>query len=701
MSNPRIEVEIGAKVDPKLNTGLDEAASKTKAFALNVDILKAKIQSSDKSISSLTGVITGLRSKLENATDVKSIARYNGLLEKAELQLKRVTITGLNASVALQKVQASPSSTQSFNKLGGSIGNANGVAIEFNRIIQDSPFGLIGIGNNIQQLTANFAQLKSTTNAAGQQLTTFAALKATLSAIISPANLLVLAISAVTAGFTAYQMGAFSSKKETEELKTAQETYNESLEATIDGLDSLSSARLDASKGIVSESLKLNTLTKAIENEDNPRKNRIAAISELRDIYPSYLKGLKDEEILTKGLQKAYDEISNSITKRATALSLEGKIVELAKTKLDLNEKLKKDEKDFFILQDELIKKQKALDTLRERGNMQATPARVKIARDERDAILETINTSESLIKTTSDGLKQNTEDANQLGNEYQSIYTDLLGIMGEEESKLKKIKILRTEIAGIQAPGKSTQDFQSAFSPKKIDGTGTGLDFAAQFNLANANLADSVSNAPAISLKPLDIGAFQRGLNEVDQNFEAFGGDFQGAVANFANNINLLVRENLEGAFIDFGFSIGAALANGGNVIDAIGTSLLSSMAKFLGDFGKKLIAFGVAGLAFGKLSVALTNPFTAIGAAPLAIAAGIALTALSGAIGSIGNKGIGGGGGSGSSGVGAVSTGSTFTGSGSNSFDPMRMFKIEVVGSISGEAIGFALAQGQNRKN
>ena len=246
--------------------------------------------------------------------------------------------------------------------------------------------------------------------------------------------------------------------------------------------------------------------------------------------------------------------------------------------------------------------------------------------------------------------------------------------------------------------------DFNAAFSPKKIDGTGTGLGFADQFNLANANFADSVSNAPGLSLEKIfpsviDFESFIKDLLEgyadvLDKEIPTFAERVKGLVASVNDTFVDRVPDSIE----NFSLAIGAALANGGNVIEAIGTSLLSSMAKFLGEFGKNLISFGFAGLAFGKLSVALTNPFTAVGAAPLAIAAGIALTALSGAIGSIGNKGIGRGGGSGSSGVGS---GGTFTGSGSNSFDPMRMFKIEVVGSISGEAIGFALAQGQNRKN
>jgi hypothetical protein len=129
-----------------------------------------------------------------------------------------------------------------------------------------------------------------------------------------------------------------------------------------------------------------------------------------------------------------------------------------------------------------------------------------------------------------------------------------------------------------------------------------------------------------------------------------------------FGLNVDDIIRNNVTSAFIDLGYSIGEALATGGNVIQAIGQSLLNSMGKFLGQLGEQLIAFGVAGLAFGKVSLGLTNPLTAIKSAPLAIAAGVALTAISGAIGSIGKRGLGGGSFSGS----GVSQGMSFAGAG-----------------------------------
>lgn len=121
----------------------------------------------------------------------------------------------------------------STNNLGGSVagltGNirgVNSVAIEFSRIVQDAPFGIIGVGNNIQQLASNFSNLAR--NAGG----TIPAIKAAFSALATGPNLALLAISALTSAFTLYQMSSRKTKEEVDELAAAQDNLNDSLKET-------------------------------------------------------------------------------------------------------------------------------------------------------------------------------------------------------------------------------------------------------------------------------------------------------------------------------------------------------------------------------------------------------------------------------------------------------------------------------------
>jgi hypothetical protein len=171
--------------------------------------------------------------------------------------------------------------------------------------------------------------------------------------------------------------------------------------------------------------------------------------------------------------------------------------------------------------------------------------------------------------------------------------------------------------------------------------------------------------------------------------------------VADFAKTINDLLKGSVTDAFIDLGYTIGETLASGGNVLKAVGGSLLKSFGKFLGQFGQQLIAYGVAASAFGKVSAALANPASAIIAAPLAIAAGIALTAIAGAIGSLGSKGPGGGGGGGGAGGGsAAPAGTSFTGGGvGGMFAQNRDVSGEFV--VRGNDLVYVLGQSENRIN
>ena len=121
-------------------------------------------------------------------------------------------------------------------------------------------------------------------------------------------------------------------------------------------------------------------------------------------------------------------------------------------------------------------------------------------------------------------------------------------------------------------------------------------------------------------------------------------------------DDINQLAEGSLSDALANLGSNIGEALASGGNVIGAIGESLLGSFGEFLKSFGKLLIQYGVAGLAFSIATKGLTNPITAGPSAIALIAAGSALSLIGGAIGGALKGGLSGGGsGSGVSGQGS----------------------------------------------
>ena len=72
-------------------------------------------------------------------------------VEKATQDVKRFSST-LNQSMA-----KAGGSVQTFTK---ATGQANTALVNFGRVVQDAPFGLIGIANNIDPLVASFAQFE-------------------------------------------------------------------------------------------------------------------------------------------------------------------------------------------------------------------------------------------------------------------------------------------------------------------------------------------------------------------------------------------------------------------------------------------------------------------------------------------------------------------------------------------------------------
>lgn len=244
-------------------------------------------------IKQFQAAMSTAESKLERAQNILSKAqtsadRYRGALATLAGQLKRGTVSQeeynrkadklsdnllkqqdiINNSTRevsrlnneFNRLKVANQASGAVNKLSGNvqglqtnIRGANGVAIEFSRIIQDAPFGLMGVGNNLQQLTANFANLRK------QSTSTGAAVKSALGAMFTGSNLLVLGISAVTAAFTAYQMGAFRSKETTESLQESLEKYKNTL-------DSVQIAQIEGIKNSGAEIVKINSLRKIIED---------------------------------------------------------------------------------------------------------------------------------------------------------------------------------------------------------------------------------------------------------------------------------------------------------------------------------------------------------------------------------------------------------------------------------------------------
>jgi len=121
------------------------------------------------------------------------------------------------------------------------------------------------------------------------------------------------------------------------------------------------------------------------------------------------------------------------------------------------------------------------------------------------------------------------------------------------------------------------------------------------------------------------------------------------------------LVVSSLSNTFSQLGTAIGEALAEGTNVLQAIGNTLLRGLGNFLSEMGQMLIEYGTLAIAKGTIDQAIASGGpVSIAAGAAAIAVGIALRAAGSAIASRANSGV--------SGSGSVSSNTASNAPGSN---------------------------------
>ena len=577
--------------------------------------------------------------------------------------------------------KAAQATAPKVEQLSKATSRYNGIGIDFARVIQDAPFGIIGVGNNIQQLAQSYATL----GAAGDS--TSKKLKLAFGAIFSTGNLLVLAVSAITTALTFYEKGAFKSEDATKSLNDELEKYRENLQG-------ISKANLEGIKNAQSEIANFKLLQAQAENTNNSLQKRIEAVEQLKKQYPEYLKNLTNEEILTGNVGTAYENLTASIIATAKAKAFQSQIGENALNQATLAAQV-----------EENLVKIKELQI--EKANVLASSEKQN-ARDKQDfltrasAIQSNINSLEEQNKKNKEDSKKIDEENNKLAgeiNEKVSQGASFIKASGKEidanKDKLKQYSQGWDDFNLGQETARELQD-KLTFSTKDYEKTiSAALGSYQEIKSKEVKIKLDVEGFEPETAGPRPFEVF---LDDVAYQLDKLP-ELEARVADFAKTINDLIEGNVTDAFVDLGYTIGETLATGGNLLTAIGGSLLKSFGRFLGQFGQQLIAYGVAASAFGKVSAALANPATAIIAAPLAIAAGIALTAIAGAIGSMGSKGMGGGGGGGGAGGGGVGT--AFSGGGAQGglFAQNRDLNGELV--VRGQDLVYVFGQASDRIN
>ena len=544
--------------------------------------------------------ISGDSKKLEQATDkaIKELKQFEKVAEKS--------IGGIAKPAA--------KGAKGIKTLGGASANATPALLEFNRTIQDAPFGIQGVANNIQQLTANFGYLKTQTGS------TKNALKAMLAGLSGPQGIL-LAVSLATALLVAFSnsmgKGATKAEKLAEETKKAAEA----LEKFVDSQTAANRAIIKGDQSAQKEIITLGQLRDVVEDNARSTEDRQKAIQELRRLFPDYFKDISDEKILAGQLTDTYNLLTTAILKRARATALTN---ELAKN----NQKA-------VVLEVQLLKTSKELTANLEKQNKLEKNAISLISKNASGQETAAAKASAAQQKTN-DLIQKQIDLAKEIGS-LQIDATSITDLINENGGiDLSKVKLPEGETVTLRPKVSVLPD---VILPNEF------------FNLVTQDLINRGDLAKALD------EALVAPLLELPNKIDVAATKALIALNNFNEDVNIIIEGSLSNTFSQLGEAIGTALVEGGNVLEAVGNTLISGLGGLLSAIGDKLIQLGTAAVLAGTV-VQLFGSLAGIGAGVAAIAGGVLIKGVGSGISSIGSGGGGGVSSGGSSSSGSFSS-------------------------------------------
>jgi hypothetical protein len=331
-------------------------------------------------------------------------------------------VVGLTAGVntatgQLDKLgKAAQTTAPQVQKLTQATSGYNSVGIDFARIVQDAPFGIIGVGNNITQLAQSFQTLKNTSGS------TSAALKSAFASIFSSGNALILGISVLTTAFTILQQKGFfkseeSAKSLDEALKEYQETLTGVAAATLKGAQ-------DAQKELaVLKSLEIQATNTAVSTD-----KRLQAVEQLQKQYPDYFGNLTKEQILNGQVGDAYLKVAANLLAKAKAQAATNQIaqngIDLLRIETKLEEQRGKRLQETSAAQaqlDALIEKRQKEGFLTQ-GDLQRYDTLIKSINTANDSLSEEATLQGEITRINKEKLTQEITKQIQAGAPLQKI---------------------------------------------------------------------------------------------------------------------------------------------------------------------------------------------------------------------------------------------------------------------------------------
>ncbi len=540
-----LNVKIGAEADG-LNRGLSEAAKAIAGFEKEAQSLQVQLAKNSQESKRLKKDINSLTASFKKG-DITN-EQYEKSLNEIVRSEKNLAASTSKLKTQLASVNAkSQSLSGGVSKLGKTTANAVPAMTSFSQVIQDAPFGIVGVSNNITQLTSQFGYLKKSTGSSS------AALKAMLGTLSGPGGIL-LAVSAVTSLLVVFGGKLSAIASDSKKLASATKEYIK-----------------EANTEIVS----LKQLVSIAKDENNSKKVRQRAVDDINEKYGEYLGNLDLEKVKTEAVAKSVNDLAKS-------LILKAKVAGVADL---ISEKTAKNA-------EKLIK----LDLERNRLTEKQEKATKKLAESETGRE-KAIN--KRTLFAVNDALSKTNKEITKLTEESDKAVAPLL--------KLQKT---------LQETFFETEPVDGSNTEQGVKDTVTTLTTAiSQIQPLTEQLNNQLASA---------IPSWQPQLDQQKLELEAMAMQLQA----FNNTASAIIQGGINNTFASMAQSIGNAFASGENAAQAGGAAILGSIGGILVQYGKLVLATGIASQAF---KTAITNPF---GGGIGAIIAGGALIAAGAAV-------------------------------------------------------------------
>lgn len=493
------------------------------------------------------------------------------------------------------------------------VANGGNALMQFSRIAQDAPFGIMGIGNNITATAEAFSHLKA------QSGSSVGALKAVASSLMGTGGVL-LAVSLVTTGLTIMSQKGL----------TLGDVFNKltgDFDKTKQAMQELSVETIKNAQAQIST---VGAYVSAAKNINLSMSDRLLAVKKLQDEYPAYFGNLTKEQILNGNVATAVKGVTAALIAKAKASALTDRIVKLAeeeeKVQNKINDAIATTFKLYQLSKQEaaaaaiVLNKQLSgeIDLVAElnKGNAQnlSKTEKTALAAFQYSATLRDLSGELKTSKAEQDRLTKSLESATAA-----QIKLDTVTDKTKKTTTKKRASLTAIPLFDV---AKSTDEENDAILKMMRDMLSEDI---------NKLKKDPIKLNIPLQIIPAGVSVEMQRLLELMRAFD--------------KEANELIMGSITNTFNSLGDTIANSLANGGNMIQSIGNSLLQSIGGFISDMGGLLIKYGTLAVVKGKLDLAIAagGPLS-IGAGLAAIAVGVALKAAGGAIGQRAQSGSGG---------------------------------------------------------